>query len=91
VARFDLPLVRMAQIKRRGGAEPLLRPVVSMKLCVGNNLQDVDINLADRENFQYRMLIGRSYLGDRFLISANKTYTIDPSCNGEKLAKNEAE
>jgi hypothetical protein len=89
VARFDLPLVRMAQIKRRGGSEPLQRPVVSMKLCIGNTLKDVDINLADRENFQYRMLIGRSYLGEQFLVSANKTFTIDPACNGEKLAKND--
>jgi hypothetical protein len=89
MARFDLPLVRMAQIKRRGGADPLQRPVVSMKLCIGNTLKDVDINLADRENFQYRMLIGRSYLGEQFLVSAHKTYTREPACNGEKLAHND--
>lgn len=88
MARFELPLVRMAQIKRRGGAEPLERPVVNMKLCIGNTLQVAEVNLADRGNFQYRMLIGRSYLGDQFVVSSSKTHMTEPSCSSEPLARN---
>ena len=79
-ADFDLPLVRYAKIKRKR-AEPLLRPVVSMGLCIGNNMKKVDINLANREHFKYRMLIGRSYLKDQYLVDSSKQHTIEPDCN----------
>ena len=47
-AEFDLPLVRYTSIKRKG-AESIMRPVVSMGLCIGNTLKDVEINLSNRK------------------------------------------
>lgn len=87
---FDQPLVRIANIKRKG-AEPLKRPVVSMDLCIGNTVKSVHINLANRENFKYRMLIGRSYLKDTFLVDSNKQHTVEPACTGDTLALSDAE
>ncbi len=87
LAEFDLPLVRFTTIKRKG-AEPLLRPIVSMSLCLGNTLKDVQINLADRGNFKYRMLIGRSYLKDQYLVNSGKTHTTEPGCKADTLAQN---
>lgn len=88
MAEFDLPLVRFTTIKRKG-AEPLSRPIVNMTLCVGNTLKAVDINLANRKNFKYRMLIGRSYLKDRYLVDSGKQYTTEPNCAGQNLAQQE--
>lgn len=85
-ARFDLPLVRIANIKRKG-AEPLKRPVVKMGLCIGNTLKNVNINLANRGNFKYRMLIGRSYLKEHYLVDSARQYTAEPACTGENLAQ----
>lgn len=85
-AEFDLPLVRYTSIKRKG-AESIMRPVVSMGLCIGNTLKDVEINLANRENFTYRMLIGRSYLKDRYLVTSGKTYTVEPTCKDDSLVQ----
>lgn len=86
--QFDLPLVRIANIKRKR-AEPIQRPVVSMDLCVGNIMKTTLVNLANRDNFQYRMLIGRSYLKDEFLVNSGKQYTSKPDCRGADLAMNQ--
>ncbi|WP_126455138.1 ATP-dependent zinc protease [Sulfuriflexus mobilis] len=87
-ADFDMPLIRIANIKRKG-AEPLKRPVVSMDLCIGNTLQTAHVNLANRENFQYRMLIGRSFLKEHFLVNSNKQYSSEPACGGDTVAQSE--
>jgi hypothetical protein len=84
-AEFNLPLTRYTMIKRRG-VEAIKRPVVSMTLCLGNTLRQVDINLANRENFRYRMLIGRSYLQDSLLVNSGQKYTVEPNCQERNLA-----
>jgi len=85
-ADFDLPLVRYAKIKRKG-AEPQQRPVINMELCIGNTLKAVNLNLANRENFKYRMLIGRSYLKDQYLVDSGKQYTAEPNCQVRSLTQ----
>jgi hypothetical protein len=87
--QFDLPLVRIAYIKRKG-ADPLQRPVVSMDVCVGDTLKTTQVNLANRGNFNYRMLIGRSFLKDTYLVNPGQKFTAEPICKGETLAMNEA-
>lgn len=83
---YELPLVRYTSIKRKGAA-PLQRPVVSMNLCLGHTLRTVNINLANRKNFKYRVLIGRSYLKDLYLVDSSKQYTAEPSCQGQLAQK----
>lgn len=85
---FDLPLVRIAHIKRKR-AEPIQRPVVSMLLCVGNTMKATLVNLANRKNFKYRMLIGRSFLKDDYLVNSGEKLTTKPTCSTENLATNE--
>lgn len=82
--QMERPLLRYALIKRKD-AEPLQRPVVEMDLCLGNTMKTVHVNLANRENFKYRMLIGRSFLKQGYLVDANRQYIEEPAC-GEKSA-----
>lgn len=82
---MEKPLVRYALIKRKG-AEPLRRPVVEMDLCVGNSTKTVPVNLANRENFAYRMLVGRSYLKNGYVVDANSKYTTEPACGDKPMA-----
>ena len=84
-AKFDLPVLRITHIKRKG-AEALKRPVVSMNLCIGNILKTTQVNLADRSNFKYQMLIGRTYLKNVYMVDSNKKYTAEPLCAGDALA-----
>lgn len=78
-ARLDLPLVRMASIKRKN-SDPLVRPVVWMQLCLGHIKKTTEVNLANRSNFEYRMLIGRSYLQNTYLVDSSKQETSAPAC-----------
>lgn len=84
-AEFNKPLVRIAEIKRKG-ARSLERPVVNMNLCIGNTLKSVDVNLADRGNFNYRMLIGRSFLVNQYLVNSARQYTSEPNCSTDNVA-----
>ena len=80
---FERPLESYTYIKRRQ-AESIQRPVVKMWICLGTKQLFVPINLAKRKDYKYRMLIGRSYLKDHFLVSSSVKLTQQPDCVSEK-------
>lgn len=76
---IERPLARISKIKRRAGDyDPeesksyTARPVIEMDVCMGNTLQNIEVNLTDRSAFQYPLLIGSEAL-KRF------TALVDPS------------
>jgi len=70
---------RTVKIKRKL-AVPLRRSVIMLGVCLGNVYRELEVNLANREKFDYRMLIGRNYLEDYFLVDSSRTFTTKPSC-----------
>lgn len=65
--------VRVAQIKlRTGGYQE--RPVVKLNVTIGSISKDVEVNLANREGFEYRVLIGRNFLQYGVLVDSSQTY-----------------
>jgi len=78
--KFELSLEKYTLIKRKQ-AEPISRPVIKMSLCIDNREYLASVNLAKREDFKYRMLIGRSFLKGRFLVDSDKRKTSLPKCN----------
>ena len=76
---IERKLVRVAKIKRHGGSRQI-RPVVLMGICVGNYYRQVEVNLVDRSNFKYPLLIGRSFMQDKILIDPSVQYTLEPAC-----------
>ncbi len=68
---FERKLVRRAVIKRHSGRSDV-RPVVEIKICLGSAVKKVEVNLVDRSNFVYPMLLGRSFLGGAFLIDTSR-------------------
>ena len=76
---LERPLERYARIKRKG-TDSLKRPIVKLVLCLGQQQFQVPVNLAKRKNFKYRMLIGRSFLKDRFLVDSGSKLTTTPVC-----------
>ncbi len=79
-AVIEQPVVREASIKRIAGSSHT-RPVVRMTLCIGDSYREVDVNLADRTDFSYPMLIGRSFLAGNSLVDSSRTYTRAPECD----------
>lgn len=79
-------IIEWQNIKKKGGKEGYVRrPVVMMKMCVAGKRIETRVNLADRAQFLYPVLIGRNTLkrGD-FLIDPSKKFTHKPTCPKKK-------
>jgi len=72
---------RVVKIKRHG-AKAQARFAVSLGICLGNVYRDVEVNLAERSDFLYQMLIGRSFLAGSFVVDPSAKYTTKPNCGG---------
>ncbi|MBW4670148.1 MAG: RimK/LysX family protein [Cyanomargarita calcarea GSE-NOS-MK-12-04C] len=78
---FERPIVRWVRIKSREGKD-IRRPVVRMKLCVAGRWIEEEVNLADREDFNYSVLIGRNMLKQgKLAVDSSVTFTTEPSCS----------
>jgi len=69
------------EIKGKGTAKMIRRPVVRLDFCLGGKRLEGRINLADRSEFLYPVLIGRNIIktGD-FLIDPRKKFMEKPGC-----------
>ncbi|MEJ2719013.1 MAG: ATP-dependent zinc protease [Deltaproteobacteria bacterium] len=76
---LERKVVRESRIKRHKRRAPP-RPVVKMGLCLGNVYRRALVNLVDRSRFRCRMIIGRSFMGDRLLVDPSKKFTVEPTC-----------
>lgn len=76
---------RWAKIKRIMGKSQE-RIVVRLGLCLGHQFMEVDVNLVDRSNLSFPMLVGRGFLAGNVIVDSSKSYTSEPSCS-EKSSK----
>jgi hypothetical protein len=76
---IERPLLRWAPIKRHNQA-PQRRPVIRLGVCLGNIYQETEVNLINRKNYQYRMLIGRKFMEGHVAIDPAAKYTVEPAC-----------
>ncbi len=77
---LEKPVLRYAKIKQKENKSQR-RPVVQIDLCVGNIYKRaVPVNLANRHNFKFNMLIGRSFLKNTALVDSSLRNTIEPHC-----------
>ena len=70
---------RYTGIKRKN-ASSQKRPAILLDICIGKVSKKVEVNLVDRSNFNYQLLIGRSFLHGAFIVDVEKTYTSEPRC-----------
>lgn len=80
---LERELVRVARVKRPTGKSQR-RPVVMLGLCLGTTYRDVEVTLVDRSRFRYRMIVGRSFLGNDFLVDPSTKHTTQPACPKRK-------
>jgi hypothetical protein len=77
--RIDLPVVRTVHIRR--AEVPLQeRYVVQIGICLGDRYKLAEVSLIDRNDLNYRMLIGRSFLKGSFVIDPAAAFLTRPSC-----------
>lgn len=77
--RYDQNVIRFVQIKTKLGGT-IRRPVIRMPLCVGGVLGRAEINLANRAEFEYDVLVGREFLANRVLVDPGQTFTAEAGC-----------
>jgi len=77
---LEKQILRYAKIKRKQ-ALPVKRPVISLGVCLGDQYRKIEVNLAKRKNFKYKLLIGRNFLRGTYLVDSSNTYTTQPGCN----------
>jgi len=70
----ERPLIRKAKIKRHA-AEAQERPVVKMKIKLGDIELERQFTLTDRSQYKFPVLIGRNVLSRKFLVDVNQSYT----------------
>jgi hypothetical protein len=80
-ATIERKIVRKARIKRKD-REPEERVVVMLGVCMGTQYREVEVNLVDRADFNYPMLIGRNFMIGHVLVDPELKYTSEPSCVG---------
>ena len=74
--RQELRLRRRVLIKQSNGLRDR-RFVVRMWVAVGDTRSRIDVNLTDRTDFEYPMLIGRNFLTDSLIVDVSRHHTID--------------
>jgi len=71
VQPVEMPLLRTSRIKRRAddmdeddddARSSSRRPVVALSVCLGERVQQIEVNLTDRSAFHYPLLIGADAL-----------------------------
>ena len=77
---FERDVVRYVRIKLKGDGY-IRRPVVKMTFCIAGRLTEEEVNLAERTNFIYPVLIGRNMMQHaNLLINASRTFMTRPVC-----------
>ncbi|WP_454144249.1 ATP-dependent zinc protease family protein [Methylocaldum sp. MU1018] len=69
----DRPLVRTVYIKERR-SHATKRDVVNLELCKNGRNYETEFTLVDRSNFNYPVLLGRSFLKDVALVDSENTF-----------------
>lgn len=82
---LDRPLIKYTRIKKRHGEDSnnkySERPVISLSVCLRHQILEVDVNLIDRANFIYPMLLGSNAISKfEGLVDPAAKFTARPDC-----------
>jgi hypothetical protein len=87
--QVEKPLVRTAYIKSHE-RQASKRDVVTMTICKNGKDYEAEFNLVDRSNFNYPVLLGRSFLQDVALVDPSATFLFkadDDACAAKPPGK----
>ena len=83
-ATLERKIVRKARIKQKN-RDSEKRPVIMLGICLGRQYREVEVNLVDRAEFNYPMLIGRSFMAGHLVVDPELKYTAEPDCVGAPM------
>jgi len=71
---FEKPVLRTAKIKRHD-AEAMERPVIKLKIKLGDIEVEREFTLADRAQYKFPVLIGRNVLAGKYIVDVNRKFS----------------
>jgi hypothetical protein len=74
VSALERRVIRYVRIYQQADREGTRRPVVSMRLRLGDVQNSFEFTLADRSHLEYQMLLGRNFLADMALVDVGKQF-----------------
>ncbi len=75
---FEREVVREVTLRGAGGKDD--RPVVLMKICIGDQVYEEQFTLRDRGDMKYPLLIGRRTIAHVGLIDVTRQYVLPLKC-----------
>ncbi|MFS1465218.1 ATP-dependent zinc protease [Vibrio lentus] len=73
---FTKPVIDVMRIKAKKGEKVNIRPVVEMKVKLGDLEKEVRVNLQDRSRFEYSMILGKNFLKHGAVVSSDEDYLL---------------
>jgi hypothetical protein len=83
-ATIERKIIRQAKIKQKN-QDSERRPVIMLGICLGRQYREVEVNLVDRAEFNYQMLIGRSFMIGHLVVDPELKFTAEPDCVGAPM------
>ncbi|WP_346795376.1 ATP-dependent zinc protease [Halomonas sp. Bachu 37] len=78
---LERPLYRELAVRGAGGRDE--RPVVLLKVCMGDTYYEEQFSLRDREEMNYPLLLGRRTIGHLGLLDVTETFLQSAECSEE--------
>lgn len=78
--RMEKRVLRFVRIRQHSG-KPSKREVVSVSICVGGISRETEVNLTDRTQFAYNLLVGRDFMAGKLLVDPSREFLTRPDCN----------
>jgi len=79
VKTIERPIKRVVRVLQQADPEGSRRPVVQLRLRLGNVRETVDFTLADRSHLNNEVLLGRNFLTDVALVDVGKQFIQPPA------------
>ena len=76
--QFERPVYRQITVRGAGGED--YRPVVKMRMCIGNRVYEEQFSLRDRSDMTYPVLLGRRTIEHIGLIDVSSTFLLPLEC-----------
>jgi hypothetical protein len=77
------PIARLGRVLSSSG-HYTTRVFVTTTLRIGEVEETIELNLVDRQQLSFRMLLGRTAIADHFLIDAHRAYVLKQPARGTK-------
>ncbi len=73
---FTREVVNVMNITAKKGEKANVRPVVEMRVKLGDLEKKIEVNLQDRERFKVSMILGKNFLKHGVLVSSDTNYIL---------------